>query len=56
MTVENLPRSIVGITFAIFLVVQLTSILSGILTKASANIINIGARLLGHGRFGQQPS
>ncbi|MFZ0931813.1 MAG: FtsX-like permease family protein [Syntrophobacteraceae bacterium] len=36
---------IVGITFAIFLIVQLTSIFSGILAKASATIINIGARI-----------
>jgi putative ABC transport system permease protein len=36
---------IVGITFAMFLIVQLTSIFSGILTKASATIINIGSRV-----------
>ncbi len=36
---------IVGITFAIFLIVQLTSIFSGILAKASATITNIGARI-----------
>jgi putative ABC transport system permease protein len=36
---------IVGITFAIFLIVQLTSIFSGVLSKASANVINIGARI-----------
>ncbi len=35
---------IVGITFAIFLIVQLSSIFAGILAKASANVINIGAR------------
>ncbi len=35
----------VGITFAIFLIVQLTSIFSGILAKASATVINIGARI-----------
>lgn len=34
---------IVGITFAVFLMVQLTSVFSGILKKASATIINIGA-------------
>jgi putative ABC transport system permease protein len=34
---------IVGITFAVFLMVQLTSVFAGILSKASANIINIGA-------------
>jgi len=36
---------VVGITFAIFLIVQLTSIFAGILTKASANVINIGSRV-----------
>lgn len=36
---------IVGITFAMFLIVQLTSIFSGILTKASATIINIGSKI-----------
>ncbi len=34
---------IVGITFAMFLMVQLTSIFAGILQKASANVINVGA-------------
>ncbi len=34
---------IVGVTFAVFLMVQLTSVFSGILTKASATIINVGA-------------
>jgi putative ABC transport system permease protein len=36
---------IVGITFAMFLIVQLTSIFSGILSKASATVINIGSRI-----------
>jgi putative ABC transport system permease protein len=36
---------LVGITFAVFLIVQLTSVFAGILTKASATIINIGARV-----------
>jgi putative ABC transport system permease protein len=36
---------VVGVTFSIFLIVQLTSIFSGILSKASANVINIGARI-----------
>lgn len=36
---------IIGITFAMFLMVQLTSIFAGILQKASANIINLGARV-----------
>ncbi len=34
---------LVGITFAVFLMVQLTSVFAGILSKASATIINIGA-------------
>jgi putative ABC transport system permease protein len=34
---------IVGITFAVFLMVQMTSLFSGILSKASATVINIGA-------------
>jgi putative ABC transport system permease protein len=36
---------LVGITFAVFLIVQLTSVFAGILTKASATIINVGARV-----------
>jgi putative ABC transport system permease protein len=36
---------IVGITFAVFLMVQLTSVFAGILSKSSATIINIGARV-----------
>ncbi len=36
---------VVGITFAIFLIVQLTSIFSGILAKASSTVINTGSRL-----------
>ena len=36
---------IVGVTFAVFLMVQLTSVFSGILNKASATIINVGASI-----------
>jgi len=36
---------IVGITFAVFLMVQMTSIFAGILRKASATVINIGAKV-----------
>jgi putative ABC transport system permease protein len=36
---------LVGITFAVFLMVQMTSIFAGILTKASATVINIGAKV-----------
>lgn len=36
---------IVGITFAVFLMVQMTSIFAGILKKASATVINIGAKV-----------
>ncbi len=34
---------LVGITFAVFLMVQMTSIFSGILAKASSTVINLGA-------------
>lgn len=36
---------LVGITFAVFLMVQMTSIFSGILTKSSSTVINVGARI-----------
>lgn len=36
---------LVGITFAVFLMVQMTSIFSGILTKASSTVINLGAQV-----------
>jgi putative ABC transport system permease protein len=36
---------LVGITFAVFLMVQLTSVFAGILSKASATIINVGAKV-----------
>ena len=36
---------IVGISFAVFLIVQMTSVFSGILTKASSTIINVGANI-----------
>ncbi len=36
---------LVGITFAVFLMVQLTSVFAGILSKASATIINVGASI-----------
>lgn len=35
---------IVGITFAVFLMVQMTSLFAGVFAKSSATIINIGAR------------
>ena len=34
---------LVGTTFSVFLMVQMTSSFAGILTKASATVINIGA-------------
>jgi putative ABC transport system permease protein len=34
---------LVGTTFSVFLIVQMTSIFAGILTKASATVINVGA-------------
>ena len=36
---------IVGITFAVFLMVQMTSIFAGILEKSSATVVNIGAEV-----------
>lgn len=36
---------LVGITFAVFLMVQMTSIFTGILTKASSTVINVGAQV-----------
>lgn len=36
---------LVGITFAVFLMVQMTSIFSGILTKSSSTVINVGAQV-----------
>ena len=36
---------IVGITFAVFLMVQMTSMFAGVLTRSSATVLNIGARV-----------
>lgn len=36
---------IIGITFAVFLMTQMASVFSGIMNRASANIINIGAKI-----------
>ena len=36
---------IIGITFAVFLMMQMTAVFSGIMNRASANIINIGASI-----------
>ena len=36
---------IIGITFAVFLMVQITSLFAGILQKSSSDVINIGARI-----------
>lgn len=36
---------LVGTTFSVFLIVQMTSSLAGILTKASATVINVGASI-----------
>jgi putative ABC transport system permease protein len=36
---------LVGITFAVFLMIQMTSLFSGILNRASATVINIGAKM-----------
>jgi putative ABC transport system permease protein len=36
---------LVGITFAVFLMIEMTSLFSGILTRASATVINTGAKM-----------
>nr|WP_156530456.1 ABC transporter permease [Burkholderia thailandensis] len=36
---------IVGITFAVFLMVEMTSLFAGILNKSSSTVINVGARM-----------
>ncbi len=36
---------LVGIAFAVFLMVQMTSIFAGILEKSSSTVINIGAKV-----------
>ncbi len=36
---------LVGITFAVFLMIQMTSLFSGVLNRSSATIINIGAKM-----------
>ncbi len=36
---------LIGITFAVFLMVQMTSMFAGILSRASATVLNIGARV-----------
>jgi putative ABC transport system permease protein len=36
---------LVGITFAVFLMIQMTSIFAGVLDKSSANVTNIGATI-----------
>jgi putative ABC transport system permease protein len=36
---------LVGITFAVFLMIEMTSLFSGILSRSSATIINVGAKI-----------
>ncbi len=36
---------LVGITFAVFLMIQMTSLFSGVLQRSSATVINIGAKM-----------
>jgi putative ABC transport system permease protein len=36
---------LVGITFAVFLMIQMTSLFSGVLSRASATVINVGAAI-----------
>jgi len=36
---------LIGITFAVFLMIEMTSLFSGIISRASANVVNIGASI-----------
>ena len=36
---------LIGITFAVFLMIQMTSLFAGVLSRSSANVINIGAKV-----------
>ncbi len=36
---------LIGITFAVFLMTQITAMFAGVLNRASATVINIGARI-----------
>jgi putative ABC transport system permease protein len=36
---------LIGITFAVFLMIQMTSLFAGVLSRSSANVINIGAQM-----------
>jgi putative ABC transport system permease protein len=36
---------LVGITFAVFLMIEMTSLFAGILARSSATVINIGASI-----------
>ena len=36
---------LIGITFAVFLMVQMTSMFAGVLSRASATVLNIGAKV-----------
>jgi len=36
---------LVGITFAVFLIVQMTSMFAGVLARASSTVLNVGAKV-----------
>jgi putative ABC transport system permease protein len=36
---------LIGITFAVFLMIQMTSLFAGVMDRASANVVNIGAKM-----------
>ena len=36
---------LVGITFAVFLMIQMTSMFSGVLSRSSSTVVNIGAKM-----------
>ena len=45
MTGPSTSALLVGITFAVFLMIEMTSLFAGILMRASATVINIGASI-----------
>lgn len=48
LPVNDKPKFVallVGITFAVFLMIQMTSMFAGILNRSSSTVINIGAKV-----------
>jgi len=44
---------LIGITFSVFLMMQMTAMFAGILNRADSNVTNIGANDVDHGPSGQ---